>query len=70
MEVLSTSNSKHEMTTKRHRYFEAGTEQFWLVYPEERIVEFYFSDGRTSTATGDVLVECEGVAEGALRFAL
>jgi len=64
VEVLSPSNTLPEMAFKRHCFFEAGTEQFWLVYPEQRKLEFYYQDGRTSVAEGDAVAEGEGIIAG------
>jgi Uma2 family endonuclease len=64
VEIRSPANSRSDMALKRHRYFEAGTEQFWLVYPEERTIEFYHLDGKLITATGAAIVDGEGIAAG------
>lgn len=64
VEVLSASNQRGEMFLKRTRFFEAGSEQFWIVDPEDRSIEFCFADGRALIATGDAVVDGEGVAEG------
>ncbi len=69
VEVLSPSNSVAEMTFKRHRYFESGTEQFWLVDPEAHQLEIHHRDGRIVRADGAAIVEGEGIAEG-LRIEL
>lgn len=64
VEVLSPSNSGPEMVYRRKRYFDAGTEQFWLVIPEERKILFHFRDGRVIIASGDEVITAEGIAEG------
>jgi Uma2 family endonuclease len=64
VEVLSPGNSTAEMTFKRHRLFEAGTEQFWLVDPVERHVQIFHRDGQVQTYSADESIPCEGVAEG------
>ncbi|MBI2434987.1 MAG: Uma2 family endonuclease [Candidatus Hydrogenedentes bacterium] len=64
VEVLSPSNSRTEMAFKRHRYFDAGTEQFWLVDPEKRQIEFHERDGRVLVATGEEVIEGTGIASG------
>ena len=64
VEIRSSINSATEMVFKRHRYFEAGTEQFWLVDPESRLLEIHHSDGRILRADGAAIVEGEGIAEG------
>ena len=45
IEVLSTSNSKKEMQTKRALYFEAGAIEVWLCSQQGRLT-FYNSDGK------------------------
>lgn len=64
VEVLSPSNSVMSMTFKRHRYFQAGSEQFWMVDVDERELSIYFLDGRILTATGDEAIPGEGIATG------
>lgn len=64
VEVLSPSNSPAEITFKRRRYFDSGTEQFWLVFPEERKIEIYFRDERVLKAQEPAVVEGAGIAEG------
>jgi Uma2 family endonuclease len=64
VEVLSPSNSQAEMTFKRHRLFESGTEQFWLVDPEKREVVIFHHEGRSTTYTSGETVSCEGIAAG------
>ena len=57
VEVLSPSNSKMEMAIKKRRYFEAGSEQFWLVDPDARKMEFHHRDGRVIVVTGEEVIE-------------
>ncbi|MFM1921072.1 MAG: hypothetical protein RLZZ303_2706 [Candidatus Hydrogenedentota bacterium] len=64
VEVLSPSNNATEMVLKRERYFEAGSEQFWLIDPETREIEIYLKDGRLIRGKGDAVIPCEGIAEG------
>lgn len=64
VEVLSDSNRRGEMFHKRKRFFDAGTEQFWIVDPEDCSIEFCFTDGRALIANGDAIVEGEGLVEG------
>ena len=52
------------MTFKRHRLFEAGTEQFWLVDPVERHVQIFHRDGQIRAYSVEESITCEGVAEG------
>ena len=41
MEILSPSNSKHDVDTKFNLYQESGVKEYWMVEPEERIVLVY-----------------------------
>ena len=39
VEVFSPGNTMREMEQKRHEFFAAGTELFWIVYPDRQEVE-------------------------------
>jgi len=52
------------MTFKRHRYFAAGTEQFWQVSLDPGQLQFFHRDGHVVTVTGEELLEGEGIAAG------
>ena len=41
VEILSPSNSKHDIDTKFGLYEEAGVQEYWLVEPEEKMVLVY-----------------------------
>jgi len=41
IEILSPSNAKHDKMTKYVKYEQAGVSEFWIVDPEERLVEAY-----------------------------
>jgi len=69
VEVLSPSNHPAELAYKRHAYFEAGAEQFWVVDPEKKQIQFYHRNGRLVTVTGDETLEGEGIATG-MRISL
>ena len=64
VEVLSPSNSQAEMAFKRWKYFDAGTEQFWIADPETKALEIHFSRGRLLTAQEPDVVQGEGIAQG------
>lgn len=64
VEVLSPSNSPAEVSYKRQKYFEAGSEQVWIALPEIQTLEFYFRDGRRILIQGDEIAKCEGIASG------
>jgi len=52
------------MVLERERYFEAGSEQFWLIHPETREIEIYHKDGPLIRGKGDAVIPGEGIAEG------
>lgn len=64
VEVLSASNQRGEIVLKRSRFFEAGAEQFWIVDPQTKVIEFCFNDGRALVVQGEEIIEGQGVAEG------
>jgi Uma2 family endonuclease len=45
VEVVSSSNSKEEMTNKAQLYLQAGAEEVWIVW-ENGIVDYYGKDGK------------------------
>lgn len=56
VEVFSPGNTQGEMALKRRHFFAAGTEQFWIVYPDRQEVEIYTDPETHRTLTrGDVL---------------
>lgn len=64
VEVLSPSNSRAEMAFKRERFFEAGSEQFWLVDPEAQTLDIFHRDGRIVPHDARATVIGEGIAAG------
>jgi len=64
VEVLSPGNSASEIAFKTRKFIESGSEQVWIVDPEKRTIEFYFPGGRKLVASGDEVVNGEGIAEG------
>ena len=40
-EIISPSNSKHDMKTKFELYEASGVKEYWIVQPEERMVLLY-----------------------------
>jgi len=62
-EILSPENTRAEMLHKRDLYLSGGSEQVWIVDPDEKSLEIHFNDGRLMVATEGV-VECEGTAKG------
>lgn len=63
-EVLSPTNSQAEMAFKRQRFFDAGTEQFWLIDREAQTLQLYHRDGRIETYPHDATLHGEGIAAG------
>jgi Uma2 family endonuclease len=56
VEILSPSNTRHEMLLKFRKYLAAGVKEYWVVDGEEKTVEIHvFDQGRcmTSVAGGD-----------------
>jgi Uma2 family endonuclease len=56
VEILSPSNTRHEMLLKFKKYLAAGVKEYWVVDGEEKTVEIHvFDQGRctTSVAGGD-----------------
>ncbi len=45
VEVLSPSNSRHDLVTKRALYARAGVREYWIVSPEAMIIEILTLDG-------------------------
>lgn len=42
VEIISLNNSKHDVDTKFRLYEEAGVKEYWIVFPEERIINLYY----------------------------
>jgi Uma2 family endonuclease len=50
IEILSPSNTRHDKIVKFRKYLEAGVREYWIVDPEEKIVQVHILDnGRYST---------------------
>ena len=45
VEVLSTSPSKHDRGAKMIHYAAAGVKEYWLVTPQQKLVEVYYNVG-------------------------
>lgn len=41
IEILSMSNSKHDLVTKYELYQEAGVAEYWVIYPYEKVIDVY-----------------------------
>jgi Uma2 family endonuclease len=59
VEVVSPSNSAHEVLDKMAEYFEAGVERVWVVYPTQRFVYLYTSpiDVKVVSTGGEISEE-------------
>lgn len=56
VEVFSPGNTQGEMLQKRKDFFAAGTELFWIIYPDRREVEVWSGPDTCQTLSGgDVL---------------
>jgi Uma2 family endonuclease len=60
VEILSPGNSRKEMNVKYDLYEEAGVKEYWVVFPEEQVVQIYENvngrfQSRKPLANGDKL---------------
>jgi Uma2 family endonuclease len=59
IEILSPSNTAIEMHRKLNLYRDAGVPEYWVIDPEEKIIEVYLPDGehyrQCMLRAGDVL---------------
>jgi Uma2 family endonuclease len=46
VEVLSPSNRRHDLVTKRHLYGKAGVPRYWIVDPRNRQMSVLVHDGQ------------------------
>jgi Uma2 family endonuclease len=61
VEVISKTEKPGDTYDKMSDYFEYGTQQVWLIYPERHLVVVHFPDGTTQTyQEGDTLL-CEAI---------
>lgn len=58
VEVISPSNSHHEMLSKIDLYLHYGTQQVWLVYPQDQAIHIY-----QATDDGDLRVRRWGATD-------
>ena len=47
IEIISASNKKHDIDTKFHLYEEAGVLEYWIVFPNEKVVNVFDLDKTT-----------------------
>jgi len=45
VEIISQGQTTKQMISKLDRYFEAGTQETWLIYPDKQVVYQYTVDG-------------------------
>ncbi|MDR3337205.1 MAG: Uma2 family endonuclease [Treponema sp.] len=54
VEILSPSTARHDRVVKFRKYLEAGVREYWIVNPEEKIVQIHILDnGQYITKTYD-----------------
>jgi Uma2 family endonuclease len=54
VEILSPSNTRHEMLLKFKKYFAAGVREYWVVDGDEKTVEIHvFEQGRCITSVAE-----------------
>jgi Uma2 family endonuclease len=56
VEVLSTATSRYDRFTKRRRYQEAGVPVYWIVDPDEHLVEVWKPDDQFPRIEREALV--------------
>jgi Uma2 family endonuclease len=44
IEILSPSNSRHDRIVKFRKYQEAGVREYWIVDPDQQVVEIHVLD--------------------------
>ena len=49
MEIVSESNRRHDLVTKRNEYARAGIREYWIVDPEEETIAVYVLGPRRRT---------------------
>lgn len=61
IEVISPGDDAVDVLKKVREYFSKGTEQVWLMYPDEKEVHQYFRDDPDAVRvyTGDKLIDAE-----------
>jgi Uma2 family endonuclease len=64
VEVFSPGNTVREIEQKRNEFFEAGTELFWVVYPERQEVEVWTGPDEHQVLGRDDLLEGGTVLPG------
>ena len=61
IEILSPSNSKHDLVTKLEKYKNAGVREYWIIDPEkERVLVYPFAEEKVTgiyTFDDDITVE-------------
>ncbi len=48
IEILSPGNSKKEMRDKYELYEEAGVQEYWVIFPDERLLQRYILDEKAT----------------------
>jgi Uma2 family endonuclease len=48
IEILSPGNSKKEMRDKYELYEEAGVQEYWVIFPDEQLLQRYILDNKST----------------------
>jgi Uma2 family endonuclease len=57
IEILSSSNSKHDLVTKKRLYEENGVLEYWVVYPYEKVIMKYVLQNQKYTLESEYTEE-------------
>lgn len=64
VEVFSPGNTRRELERKRDEFFEAGTELFWIVFPDQEAIEVATPGSEPRTLQRDDLLDGGAVLPG------
>ena len=51
VEILSPSSGAHDKVIKFNRYLQAGVREYWIVYPDSRVVDVYVLENKRYVAS-------------------
>lgn len=66
LEILSPSTAKKDLREKLNAYQQAGVQEYWVVYPSEKMVQVYTLDEHGRYGTPSVYVNGEQAPVGVL----
>ncbi|MDX2190354.1 MAG: Uma2 family endonuclease [Bacteroidota bacterium] len=52
IEILSLSSKKHDLVTKYQLYQEVGVHEYWVAYPNEKMIEVFLLENNKYTLKG------------------